>query len=499
MRITLIAAAALMLVLSFPRVSWTYLSPLAFIAIFWATHGLTVVRAGLAGYLCGIWVYGIGCFWLLDAIRVSQGRVLFDSLGPFLLSVLYHAAQFGLFTATTAWVRGLGARVPVVATASSWVLLEWLFPKFAHWSVGDVSIDWPLVPQIADVGGVAGVAFLIVATSATLYNFATELFEVRAPSLRPLVALALAYVVTATYGTARQRQFERPDPKDGLDVLIVQGALPVGDEDAIHSSAVSWRTYSNMTQAEDLAGVDIVFWPETTIRDYLRRGSEYALRLTSLAAKLGVNLVLGALDLPASGEGEYSAAYLIEPDGGLHYAHKRHLVPFGEYVPLQESLGFLTTWRTTGSFVPGVHRPNLGPDGAQMATSICIEATRPGFNHEQIRRGATMLANLSDDTWFEHSAVPYIHLQSTRWRALEARRWLVRSSNSGVSAVIDPTGRVVARIPYGDAGTVRATIYQETEIAPFVRWGHWFIWLSAFLWLFSWCRTLALVKRANHS
>ena len=118
-----------------------------------------------------------------------------------------------------------------------------------------------------------------------------------------------------------------------------------------------------------------------------------------------------------------------------------------------------------------------------MASSICVEAVYPGFNNDQLRQGADLLVNLSDDGWFGDSNLPYMHLQAVRWRSLEARRWMVRASNSGISAIIDPNGAVVASLPFGQPGSLRQRVFAETELTPFVRWGEWFVWVELVLLL----------------
>jgi apolipoprotein N-acyltransferase len=119
----------------------------------------------------------------------------------------------------------------------------------------------------------------------------------------------------------------------------------------------------------------------------------------------------------------------------------------------------------------------------RIASSICFEALFPGFNRKELLQGADLLVNLSNDGWFGHSNVPYMHLQAARWRALEARRWLVRASDSGISAIISPLGEVVTSIPYGEAGVRRAPVFAQRLLTPFIRWGNWFLWVELLLFL----------------
>jgi apolipoprotein N-acyltransferase len=234
-------------------------------------------------------------------------------------------------------------------------------------------------------------------------------------------------------------------------------------------------------------------WPETVLRSYLRHRGEYRDRVTGLAREIGRPLLVGALDLSPEGAREMNAAYLVQPvawsptaaEGELDVYHKRHLLPFGERLPAWGAALGLRHWRTTGRFVAGTGgrlRFTIEPDdgfleqrSVAMAPAICFEATRAGAFNAAVRSGAGFLVNLSDDSWFANSHGPDQHLQAVVLRAVETRRWLVRASNSGISAFIDPTGQVVRSLPLGATGLLRHRIAIEREMTPYVRWGDWFL------------------------
>jgi apolipoprotein N-acyltransferase len=242
-------------------------------------------------------------------------------------------------------------------------------------------------------------------------------------------------------------------------------------------------------------------WPETVLRIYLPQDTVYRRRIAALVRRLERPLLLGALDLPADGSGELNSAYLIQPlpetiDVAMRTQiyHKTMLLPFGEYVPGVRWLPLVGRWRTTGQFVAGeARRPNMvlsrpkstdpqrNSQGrvTQFAPAICFEAVRPGAFNDRVRTGAQFLVNLTDDGWFGESVAPDQHLNATILRAVETRRWLVRASNSGVSAFIDPTGRIVDSLPFGAVGVLSSHIRVSTAQTWYVRGGNWPIVLSA--------------------
>jgi apolipoprotein N-acyltransferase len=474
-RLGLCCLGPVMIALSFPRLGWSFLVPFALIPLLRGTTGLTVSGAALFGWAGGIVGYTVACGWILGAVRTFQEVSAWRAIPAFVVSQFYHGGQFALFAGAATWLRNGRVRVPLAATASCWVLLEWGYPKLARWSLGDVTIDWPYIPQIADLVGTLGIGFLVAATSIVLFNAVFDGNGSRRPRWAPVLALGACYGCAALYGVLRIEHFDALETATRAEVGIVQTALPVGESDPQRASARAWESYAARSTQPDLRGVDLLVWPETIIREYLRHGSHYTAEIEELAASLDTVLVLGALDLPRSGRGEFSAAYAFGADRPIQRAHKMRLLPFGEYIPGSEWFPWLSSWRTTGSFLPGTEHPILNAAGMQIASSICFEAVFPGFNNNQLLEGADLLVNLSNDGWFGDSNLPYMHLQAARWRALEARRWMVRASNSGISAIISPTGRVVASIPYGQAGSLRAPVFAETELTPFVRWGNWFL------------------------
>ncbi len=200
-----------------------------------------------------------------------------------------------------------------------------------------------------------------------------------------------------------------------------------------------------------------------------------------LSSALNQPIIVGALDT-SSGGASTNALYVLTPGRSIAGTYsKQHLLPFGEYAP-----GLGNLWHTTAKLVPGAkpelltislsdnHNLSLGP-------SICYEAVLPGLFTDMVRSGAELLINATDDSWLGAGNAPLQHLQGTVFRAIETRRTLVRASNSGVSAVIDASGRIAQRTRLSEATTLTAGILPRSGITTYVLMGDWFAYLCVMM------------------
>jgi apolipoprotein N-acyltransferase len=212
----------------------------------------------------------------------------------------------------------------------------------------------------------------------------------------------------------------------------------------------------------------------------------YRDRLEALARSAAVDLLVGTVEYRHHGAEvrPLNAAALIRSDGswGETYA-KIHLVPFGEYVPLGPVLGFVNRLAqgAIGDFLPGTSTLVVRAGGARVGTAICYEMIFPELVREFTAGGAELLANLTNDAWFGDSAGPYQHLQMAAFRAIENRRFLIRAANTGISAIVDPTGRVVARLDLDRSGVLIGEVAPRRERTFYARHGDVFAILCAIL------------------
>jgi len=481
------------------------LYPLAFVAfvpLLRAADGGGCATAGLVGWAAGMVFYLGVADWLPPTIARLQGISGAAAWCVFAVFAAAHALQFGFASAATAWLGGTVGRPrrgwagTATVTASLWVLLDWSFPKVFPWSVGNLLGPDPRLRQGAALGGVYGLALLVMLVNALLAEGARG----RRPPLQRMRAIGAAVGLVAlawACGTWCALPPGSPADRAGVRIAILQGGMPSADGDVRAGAERALATYAALSRGAAPAA-DLLVWPENALRVYLRDNDVFATRLAALAADTRRPLLLGALDRTVSGAGERNAAYLFTPTAVTRRAavyHKAALLPFGEYVPGAAWWSGLRRWRTTGDFVAGAPPVpldvDLGTAPVRLAPSICFEAIRGGAFNRLVRRGAALLVNLTDDGWFASEKAAAQHLELTRLRAVETGRWLVRASNSGISAFVDPAGRIVATLPLGAVGALVRRVDAVHVITPYVRWGDWVVPLCALL------AGIGLVRRTN--
>lgn len=392
------------------------------------------------------------------------------------VGALYPALVGGLallWAGTVALTRQVLGPATLWALPFAWVLLDTargLGPFGFTWgSLGYAFASTPLV-QLADLGGLSLVGLLVTLTAAALAD--------RRP--RVLLGVAALLLLGALYGLTRP-----PDAPGTQWALLVQGNVDP-------RAKVQGRTADELGRYLDLtrAGLaadpaQLVVWPETAA-PAAPTSPELARALTAL----NVPLLLGA---PTEQGGYRNSVYAFAGGEVRGRQDKVRLVPFGEYFPGRSQLdgAYRTVFRALGlpaltGTVPGRRLSPLPVGNVLVGALICYESTFPAFARAQVRRGARVLAVVSNDAWFGPSVGAEQHFQMGRVRAIETRRWVLRAGNDGVTAAVAPSGRVTARLPRAVAGALPVSFAQAGAITPYVRWGEWVTALSALVLLGLW-------------
>ena len=470
--------------------------PLLFVSFpvaVWLIDGSAAGRfGGLASAAATGWWFGFGYFvvalyWIGIAFLVDART--FGWLMPFAVVAL--PAGLAVFTAAGfALARALWGRGPwrILALAVALTMAEWLrghvltgFP----WNAFGYALTGPLVlAQGAALVGLWGLTLVAVYVFASPAVLADEPAETRHPWLPPAASLALVGAL-AVYGAVRLSQTPTSFV-DGVKLRIMQPNLP---QDEKFNYAAKWRVMSRYLALSDRAtgpdrmgvrDVTHLIWPESAFPFFLPREPDALAQIATLLPP-GTVLITGGVRpvdaAPRAGGGvrAYNSAYLIDHDGTILSVYdKIHLTPFGEYLPFQgflESLGLQQLTKQQGGFVPGERRRAIPVPGApSVLPLICYEVVFPG---EAVPRGERpgWLVNLTNDGWFGRSAGPHQHFQQARVRAIEEGLPLVRAANTGISAVVDPLGRVVGALPLGGEGVLDARLPKPVPPTPYARWG----------------------------
>ncbi len=465
---------------------------LTFPVLVWLVDGAVAGRLGgipsaaIAGWWFGFGYFFAGLYWMGHAFLVDAKT--FGWLLPF--AVIAVPAGLALFTAFgLALARAFWARGPVriLALAVALTIAEWLrghlFTGFP-WNTYGYALTGPLVlAQNAALIGIWGLTFIAVAIFATPALFADDRADTRRPWLPVLIGI-LMLCAMAGYGAIRLAR----TPTQFVDNVRLRIMQPNLQQDAKFNYAarhevmkryIALSDRSTGPQSTGIRDVTHLIWPESAFPFFLTREAEALAQIADLLPQ-GAVLITGAVRAPEPAPGAaisraYNSIYVIDHDGSvLSVYDKVHLVPFGEYLPFQnflERMGLQQITKVQGGFIPGARRRALEVPGApRFLPLICYEIIFPG---DAVPRGERpgWLVNLTNDGWFGHSIGPHQHLQQARVRAIEEGLPLVRAANTGISAVIDPVGRIVKSLPLGTEGVMDAPLPRSIGRTIYVRAG----------------------------
>jgi apolipoprotein N-acyltransferase len=437
--------------------------------------------AAMAGWWFGLGYFVPGLYWIGYAFLVDAPTFAwlmpFAVLGLPAYLALFPAFGFGL--ARLIWSKD-GSRV--LALAASLTASEWLrghvltgFP----WNAFGYALSNPLaLAQVASLIGLWGLTFLSVAIFAS----PAVLIEGNSRGRRPWVAPVLALLVLVAMGIfgAVRLGLQPTTTVANVKLRIMQPNLQQDARFNYAAKAEVMRKYLTLSdrasgpQSTGVRDASILIWPESAFPFFLTREADAMAQIDDLLPK-GTILITGSVRAPDLPPGTritraYNSIYAIDHDGSvLSIYDKLHLVPFGEFLPFQdwmERLGFVQLTKVQGGFIPGTGRRTMEiPNAPRALPLICYEAI---FPDEVAARGDRpgWIINLTNDGWFGISTGPYQHLQQARLRAIEQGLPVVRAANTGISAVIDPMGRIVARLGLGVEGVLDSSL--PAAIAPTV-------------------------------
>jgi len=439
---------------------WVFLVPLL-----WAIRDVTPRRALLLGWLLGAVGHAGGFHWFVYTMREFVG---FPTV-PAVLGLCGIAALNGFGVGLAAYVARRLHRdrgVPLgLGFALAWVAVEHLYPMLFPMYIG--AGQYRLLPlmQIADVTGPLGLSFLVAFGNGVLFE---SIF--RGPGGAPRrmqVAFVGLLAACVTYGVLRMAAIDRlVAAAPTLRVAIVQ--TNIASTQAFADRPAYLRAHQEMSREADAdPSVDLILWPENVVGIRLERG---ATRVgPGLRAGLRKPLLLGTA-IRGANDATGSILLVGEDEAILGRYDKRKLIPFGEYVPFASVLPFLDGISAhQGHYTPGTSVEPLLFRGNRLSPSVCYEEIFPSVVREAMVAGDPphLMVNVTNDSWYGDSIEGKQHLVLASLRAIEHRRALVRATNTGISAIIDPCGRLDTRTRQREAAVLKGDVPLLTPRTPY--------------------------------
>jgi len=505
LQVSLAVLSSLLLALAYPGFNMSYLAWVALVPLFFALEKRKPKERFLIGYVFGLVFFSCILYWLFN-VTIPGTIVL----------VLLLALQGGIFSSLSAFAELPACRegrLPRSATADKYfasaihrllsvafVPAAWVFTEYlrSHLLTGfpwallgySQSANLPVI-QIADITGAYGVSFLIV-----LLNFTIFLALKKSP--KRFYILFFVFVLFSLVFIYGQNRIGHLYPFQKLDVSVIQGNIPQDEKWNPNLREAILSKYENLTKESLKDRPQLVIWPETSLPGYLGE-RDLKRRITELAGRNNIFLLVGALR--EDKEKIFNSASLISDSGTILGTYdKIHLVPFGEFIPFGKALSTLRGFinKPIGDFERGndfkVFRIKLrtevrDPESIRKAIEfhsfsvlICFEDIFPGLSRQFVKNGAKFLVNITNDAWFGKTAAPYQHTQGSVFRAVENRVPVLRAANTGVSCIIDHTGKIVALVKKDNKetfvdGYASAIIEPVSAETIYTRFGDVFSWI----------------------
>jgi apolipoprotein N-acyltransferase len=471
-----IAGAAL--ALAYPRFDLSALAWVALVPLL-ATAVTLSPRSALGwGWLGGTVFFLALLRWLDYTFRLYSAIPWPLTWLPIAALAAYCGLYFGLVALGMAWItRRRGVTSGLVAAPLLWVSGEWL----RGWLMG--GFPWGLlgysqyrvlpVIQVAELTGVYGVSFVIAAANAALAGFLVL------PRRRALLGAGAAGCLVAAvllFGGARLAETTVEPLAPAASIALMQPSIEQAQKwDAVHE-ADTLETYLALTRQAAAGHPDLIVWPETASPTVFRRDAGLRAVLDAMTRQSGAAILVGSIDVSDTAPIRYyNSAFLLTGQGITRRYDKMHLVPFGEFVPLSGVIGFVRSW---AEFIADLE-PGSGPvvfsgPPAPFGVIICYEGIFPELVRAFVRGGARFMVNMTNDAWFGRTSGPRQHLAMYPLRAVEHRVAIARAANTGVSAFIEPTGRISRTAGLFTRGVLAGRVPLRTVTTLYTRLGDWF-------------------------
>lgn len=448
---------------------------------------LSPKQAFWRGWWFGFGVYLSGASWVYVSIHLHGNASV--ELASLMTGVFCAGLAFFYAIPSYLYVKYFrDKKAAFISFAAVYVLNEWLrtwvLTGFPWLFLGYNQIDAPLAGW-APIIGTIGISFIIALTGSTL---AFYLLDRDRKKLALLVGIIACWIAGPFLNKI---EWTSPAKDTPIRVGTIQANIPQEKKWLISERQPTLKLYREMTMP--LLKNDIVVWPETAVPMIYQKAYSYLNEMRAVAIKNNTTIITGIpyVERPSTKQdGDkpqrriiYNSIVALGEDDGVY--HKRRLVPFGEYVPLESLIRGIIDFfdMPMSNFTSGPATPQLlSAGGAKLAPFLCYEIVYPELVRKDSAK-ADVLITLSNDTWFGDSNGPLQHMEMARMRALENGRYLIRGTNNGITALIDHKGKVTHEIEQFTRDTMQGEVLPMKGTTPFTQFGHWPVFILSALWL----------------
>jgi apolipoprotein N-acyltransferase len=500
---------------------WIALLPLLFALLANDKRGnpLTINQGFLLGYVCGfVWYLG-NCYWIYQTMYLYGALAKPIAAGILVLFCLYLGLYHALFgTLISTFRNRFGRQTALLLVPFAWVAVELARARITGlpWDIlGVAQVDNPLLTRLAPITGAYGLSFIIAAVNA-LWLIRIRVREHR--FTRPVLTVAGVAIIVLYVVALRLIAAPKPDATTATATLVQEnlevGAANTGPQPTTEEFLQSFSYLSRYPSPRFLLGIpelpgtpsvylirrqsaseapdtnsptptDLIVWPESPA-PFTDTDPQFRNAIATLAREAQAPVIVGNTGFEPStstrsGYIPYNRASFVTADGNFdgHY-DKMHLVPFGEYVPFKDLFFFAKNLlNEVGSFEPGKQRTVFNTGGHIYGAFICYESIFGDEMRQYPLEGADVLINISNDGWYGDTSAAWQHLNMVRMRAIENHRWVLRATNTGVTAAINPDGRVTAAAPRHQRTSIRVHFGYEHDLTFYSHYGDLFAYACA--------------------
>lgn len=467
--------AGVLTTLAFSPFNLSFLVFLTLAVAFYFWDKLPAKQAMISAWLFGLGLQCSGVSWIYHSLHThGSAPAVFAALLIFLL-----CCYLSIYTALAAYTvnRFLpdNSRLRLMLFyPASWLLFEWLqgyvMTGFAWMQLGYTQIDLPLSGFAPVLGNHAIGGLIAVCSGALVLLYKNRPNKQKPIDFKLVIPVVLPVVVLWLAGGLLKNIDWTDEIGEPINVSVVQGNIPQKDKWKLHLKQPTLDMYRDLSLAQ--SDVDLYIWPETAIPDYWYRVVPYVKELSEEMKLRDADLLFGIF---VKNDEKRLLNSVLSVNGGVY--NKRHLVPLGEFIPLRFMVEFFNKFVKIpmSDIASGEDsQPLLTGAGVPLGISICFEEA---FARDVIKDlpEAQLLVNVSNDAWFEDSIEPHQHHAIARMRALETGRYMIRSTNTGITSFIGPHGEVIKRLPQFERAVLNGEVQPMSGATPFVVWGDWLV------------------------